>query len=1006
MATNQRRRAGTIATPPEVMPSPAKLAGVERPAGQKFAFHPVETTVRLPPFTVAPLVPPMPVVHSGHVDPNTPIGQRYAALGGTGALGEPFFDQRPTPDGRGVYQAYDQGAIFYAAAYGAVVISRAIYLKWDGLASATTQSGDNMRVALHLPTEDAANLAGNVQIAYFEQGMIVVDSHSNAYAVYGPISGHYRQLRDVHGVLGLPVSDEQPLPKGRCSRFEHGDIYWSASTGAQAVQGMIRTHWLSRGGPGGLLGFPKSDEDPVLHSGKEIGRCEQFEGGWIYWSPGSGAWEVHGDIRRAWIDRFGGPSGALGFPISDETPSPSGHARYNNFQHGCLIWRGSYDSITCVTSMDVFLEGFNSKGHHTWAERHLGYPIWLYVFSSVHASTGQSASVRFPNRGHYGGPSAMPTQSLLKIPVVRGELVIDVSFDGWDAATWGDVHLSTIRARYSIDNLWGQGEDPQHWNGDFMASYSLRAQSPVPAGAQFRTTYFWKFDNPGTPELTRDQFAQTFYDVQEDESSSWHWFDDLYYEHVYKGIAANGYCFGMCLESVYAQLGRSLFPEPIYTVNRDSDHAPVVNQIDIKHGYQAGAAMIDWFIAKFLAGQTHDPVRAFRESRDQYLRGDYPILSITKDYLGSEAHAVRPYAWNDRVTPWTISIANPNDPAGGQDFAQEDMLTIDPAHNSFRFVFAQLRNEVWSGDAWSGARMFSVPYSLFAQRPRTPFWEIMFGALAAVGLVMIIMGDTASTRQITDEQGRMFFEPAAAGTDRRLLLDPARRIPGLAVAPIIHRARTNPGRRTSGIVRRPPGVARRPKASSVPELYYVKRGPGAADSALHFEVSGKNGADYQWTAASQTILASARLQGAAVSDRLSLEGLGSANAAVTVTPGEKTQGRQVALTLAGRPPRPNDARTFEVTKLTMTPGKPVRMQVEDAGKSLRIENSGHAASFDLRLYAHRDPKAALVRNDVKLEPKSTVSVRPVDWSAAELGRTKLEISVRDNAGKVVRHEHI
>src|SRR2546425_8516291 len=693
MPTN-RDRTAVVAKPPVVEAPPA----VKLPA-EKLAFHPVEVSPRLP--TLKPAVPitaqpaatiPQPV-HAGKVDPTSPIGERYAALGGAAALGQPFFDERPTPDGRGTYQAFDHGAIFYCPAFGAVLVSSDIFAKWDSLAAATTADGDNVRRALGLPTQDAAQLSGNVQVGSFERGMIVVRNVGGARAVHGAIGGHYRQLNDVHGFLGLPTTDEEVIAGGRRGRFDHGDIYWSPATGALEVHGGIRAKWEALGGATGFLGYPLTDEVPVLQNGAEIGRCQQFAGGWIYWSPASGAYEVHGDIRRGWIEKYGGPAGALGFPVSDETRSPGG-ARYSNFQRGCIVWRGNYDSLSCLTSMDVFLQGFNSKGQHTFAEEHLGYSIWLYVHTTVRASTGQAVSIRYPSQDHYGGPSAMPTQSLLQIPVVHGELSIDVSFDGWDAATWGDVHLGTVTGHYTIDNQWGQGENPDHWNGDFMAAYDLRLQTVIPAGADFRGTYFWKVQNFGTAELTHDQYAQTFYDVQEDESSAWHWFDALYYDNLYKGIAAGGNCFGMCLESVYAQYGRSLFPEPLHNV---PDNPVSVNQINIKHGYQAGAPMIDYFIGKFLAGQTHDPVRAFQESRDCFLRGDYPILTVTKDYFGSEAHAVRPYAWNDRTTPWTMAIANPNDPSGGRDYAPENVITIDPVHNSFRFVFDQPSNDVWAG---------------------------------------------------------------------------------------------------------------------------------------------------------------------------------------------------------------------------------------------------------------------------------------------------------------------
>src|SRR2546430_11589059 len=150
MPTDNRARTATAATP-KVAEPPAVAPGIKLPADQKFAFHPVETVQRLPALVPPGMVigrTPAPVMpHSGHVDPNSPIGQRYIALGGAAALGQPFFDEQPTPDGRGTYQAYDHGAIFYAPAFGAVLLSSDIYVKWDSLSAATTADGDNVRRA-------------------------------------------------------------------------------------------------------------------------------------------------------------------------------------------------------------------------------------------------------------------------------------------------------------------------------------------------------------------------------------------------------------------------------------------------------------------------------------------------------------------------------------------------------------------------------------------------------------------------------------------------------------------------------------------------------------------------------------------------------------------------------------------------------------------------------------------------------------------------------------------
>jgi hypothetical protein len=57
----------------------------------------------------------------------------------------------------------------------------------------------------------------------------------------------------------------------------------------------------------------------------------------IYWSAGTGAHIVTGEIRAAWLAR-GGPSGALGYPVADEQPAPGGTGRLCRFQHGTISW--------------------------------------------------------------------------------------------------------------------------------------------------------------------------------------------------------------------------------------------------------------------------------------------------------------------------------------------------------------------------------------------------------------------------------------------------------------------------------------------------------------------------------------------------------------------------------------------------------------------------------------------------------------------------------------------
>ncbi len=53
--------------------------------------------------------------------------------------------------------------------------------------------------------------------------------------------------------------------------------------------------------------------------------------------PGSGAFEVHGDIRAKY-NALGGAAGPLGLPLTDETAAPDGVGRYNHFEGGSIYW--------------------------------------------------------------------------------------------------------------------------------------------------------------------------------------------------------------------------------------------------------------------------------------------------------------------------------------------------------------------------------------------------------------------------------------------------------------------------------------------------------------------------------------------------------------------------------------------------------------------------------------------------------------------------------------------
>ncbi len=111
---------------------------------------------------------------------------------------------------------------------------------------------------------------------------------------------HYLTLGGPAGRAGLPTTDELPTPDS-VGRFNHftgsggASIYWTPTSGAQEIQGAIRSLWATTGWERGPLGYPTTGETTTPD---QLGRYNHFTGsvGSIYWPPGTGAHEVHGAI--------------------------------------------------------------------------------------------------------------------------------------------------------------------------------------------------------------------------------------------------------------------------------------------------------------------------------------------------------------------------------------------------------------------------------------------------------------------------------------------------------------------------------------------------------------------------------------------------------------------------------------------------------------------------------------------------------------------------------------
>ncbi|MGY1771998.1 hypothetical protein [Blastococcus sp. SYSU D00813] len=256
------------------------------------------------------------------------ILERYRASGGpAGVHGYPVTGERSTPGGRGRYNHFETGSIYWSPTTGAHSVLGAIRDRWAQLGWE--------RGPLGFPvTSDRATPHRPGSFTVFEAGSVYWSRDTGAHAVVGAIRDEWGRLGWEDGLLGFPRTDERSTPggRGRYNHFETGSIYWSPTTGAHAVLGVIRDRWAQLGWERGLLGFPVTGEQVTPN---RQGIASHFERGSIYWSSRSGAHAVHGAIRERWR-QLGWENSALGFPVSDEYSVPGGRAQ--DFQYGSITW--------------------------------------------------------------------------------------------------------------------------------------------------------------------------------------------------------------------------------------------------------------------------------------------------------------------------------------------------------------------------------------------------------------------------------------------------------------------------------------------------------------------------------------------------------------------------------------------------------------------------------------------------------------------------------------------
>jgi uncharacterized protein with LGFP repeats len=212
----------------------------------------------------------------------TAITDKHMELGSiAGLLGVPTTIEAACADGAGRFQEFQGGSIYWHPDVGAFEVHGLIRDKWRALGAEAGSAG--------YPTTDERFTADGVgRVSRFTGGIVYWHPATGAWKVHGDIIAKYVSLGGPGSPLGYPTSDEQVAPDGiaRFSTFEHGAIYWTSATGAREVHGLIYAKWRTLGLGASTLGYPVTDEQPDAVSG---GRVSRFQHGRIVWTSSTGA---------------------------------------------------------------------------------------------------------------------------------------------------------------------------------------------------------------------------------------------------------------------------------------------------------------------------------------------------------------------------------------------------------------------------------------------------------------------------------------------------------------------------------------------------------------------------------------------------------------------------------------------------------------------------------------------------------------------------------------------
>lgn len=869
------------------------------------------------------------------------IAVAYNASGGkSGPLGSPSTAAALALDGETTYQGFDGGGITTHPILGTTLVtSSKVFGPWRDQAAVL---GPPIRPNTNIDSLDC------------ERGTLWRSMTGYYVPVLGLTAHCYSSRGGAAGEAGYPLGAREAQANGIWRQsFQQAEI-WEYASQAFFLARVVADVYAANGGRTGALGLPMSSTLAV-----DGGTVTRFEKGVIVWTAEGGAVAVFPPWLAQWETLLGGPKGKHGLPISAEKSSPGG-THWMDFQHGCLIRRPNGEWIAPL-SINVKATHFSAFGDDGAAGEQD-----LYVIANLSASTGQTFSRRL-----YDGewpPDVAVNMDLLQVPVVRGDLVLDIAFEGWDSDVGNigggpDDRLGGIRHKFTIDDLWGRDSLGMHRDSDFAVEYAVQLELVFDPG-KFREAFAWRYRNFGTDDVTYEQFARAYADVDTDETVGWHVFHHIFYEAAIRNCAEAGNCFGMCLESIYAQLGRSLFKPPLNqygpagqkpTLPTDS---ALMDQINVRHTYQVGAKQALYYMENSVAQNEIDGNALFYLSKAMHERGQHPLIYVYSNSMFDDGHVVRPYAWAPDGS--YIRIANPNAPSplyGDDHAANTIVINKTTGHWTLNQGTIYTNNSALA----DVGRIAVVPSTYLLEEPETPSL-VDFMMLGAFWLALKF--GNASIEQVTDSAGRKLFVEGLSESPSKWehLVTGSGRIPGVVPMPMLGGGPLVTGFEIPIALRK-----RRPAMllgrASLGRLDYRLRGTGGATTFAH--VSGRLGLHCAYQSVSDQ------------SDLISVDMRGTDGAGVRFQAGGSIN---ADLTFGiGR-------NVWRARGVALGAGAPLEVTMRERAESLIFRSQNVPVTLDLDRFVNNQFVACGARSDVSLSANQELEINLVGQSGTLFDR--------------------